>query len=77
MAGEFEGRMDPCVCMAESLCCPPETTVMLFIGCFVTEKTKISKKKKKPRGSNLLPTKWKINYIPTKSPKEILTYSGR
>ena len=28
MGGESGGRMDPggdCVCMAESLCCPPET----------------------------------------------------
>ena len=26
------GRMDTCKCMAESLCCPPETTTTLFIG---------------------------------------------
>ena len=25
-------RMDTCKCMAESLCCPPETTTTLFIG---------------------------------------------
>ena len=24
MGGEF-GRVDTCICMAESLCCPPET----------------------------------------------------
>ena len=26
------GRMDPCICMAESLCCPPETITTLLIG---------------------------------------------
>ena len=26
------GRMDTCICMAESLCCSPETTTTLFIG---------------------------------------------
>ena len=25
-------RMDACICMAESLCCPPETITALFIG---------------------------------------------
>ena len=30
--GEW-GRMDPCVCMAESLCCSPETITALLIGC--------------------------------------------
>ena len=25
------GRMDTCICMAESLCCPPETITTLFI----------------------------------------------
>ena len=28
----FEGRMDTCICMAESLCCPPETITTLLIG---------------------------------------------
>ena len=27
IGGEFVRRMDPCVCMAEPLCCPPEITV--------------------------------------------------
>ena len=27
-----EGSTDTCVCLAESLCCPPETTVTLLIG---------------------------------------------
>ena len=26
------GRMDTCICMAESLCCAPETITTLFIG---------------------------------------------
>ena len=26
------GRKDPCICMAESLCCPPETITTLLIG---------------------------------------------
>ena len=25
------GRMDRCICMAESLCCPPETIIRLLI----------------------------------------------
>ena len=27
------GRMDTCICMAESLCCAPETITTLLIGC--------------------------------------------
>ena len=27
-----EGRMDTCICTAESLCCPPETITTLLIG---------------------------------------------
>ena len=26
------GRMDTCMCMAESLCCSPETIIILLIG---------------------------------------------
>ena len=26
------GRLDTCICMAEYLCCPPETITTLFIG---------------------------------------------
>ena len=26
------GRMETCICMAESLCCPPETVTTLLIG---------------------------------------------
>ena len=36
------GRMDTCICMAESLYCPPEAIMMLLTGY-----TSIQKKKKK------------------------------
>ena len=29
---EAWGRMDPCMCVAESLCCPPETITTLFVN---------------------------------------------
>ena len=32
MGGEFGGRMDTCTCIAESLCCLPETITTLLIG---------------------------------------------
>ena len=31
MGGEFEGKMDACICMAESLYCSPETITTLLI----------------------------------------------
>ena len=31
------GRMDTCICVAESLPCLPETTTILLIGCFVVQ----------------------------------------
>ena len=30
MGGEFGERMDTCICMAESLCSPPETITLLI-----------------------------------------------
>ena len=30
MGGEFGGRMDTCICMAECLCCPSETITTLY-----------------------------------------------
>ena len=30
VGGEFGGRMDTCMCMAESFCCPPETITLLI-----------------------------------------------
>ena len=32
MGGEFVGRMNTCVCMAESLCSSPETITTLFVN---------------------------------------------
>ena len=32
MGEEFAGRLDTCVCMAASLCCPPETITTLLIS---------------------------------------------
>ena len=29
---EVWGRMDTCICLAESLCCPPEAITTLLIG---------------------------------------------
>ena len=42
------GRMDICLCMAESLCCSPETTTTLLIGytTIQNKKFKVWKKKK-------------------------------
>ena len=34
------GRMDTCICMAESLCCSPETTTALLIGYALIQNTK-------------------------------------
>ena len=52
----FGGRMDTCVCRAESLCCPPETITTLLIGytpvqnVFGVKKLKFKGKKKKKGG---------------------------
>ena len=32
MGEEFGGRIDTCVCMAESLCCSPEIITVLFVN---------------------------------------------
>ena len=37
-------RMDPCVCIPESLCCPPETTTTLLIGYPSVQNEKFSLK---------------------------------
>ena len=49
---EVWGRMDTCICMAESLQCPPETTTLLISyalkqNAFGVKKIKIFKKGKK------------------------------
>ena len=32
MGGGFWGRMDPCICLAESLCCTPETITTFLVS---------------------------------------------
>ena len=49
------GRMDTCICMAESLCCPPETIITLLIGY-----TRISEKAMAPHSRTLA---WKIPWM--------------
>ena len=44
------GRMDTCVCVAESLCCPPKSIITLLIGY-----TPIQKKKNKPASLSCQP----------------------
>ena len=45
------GRMDTCICMAEFLCCLPETITTLLISLF---QYKIKSKKKKINVKNTL-----------------------
>ena len=40
-------RMDTCIWMAESLCCPPEIIATLFIGYTSIQDKKFKVKKKK------------------------------
>ena len=49
------GSMDTCICMAESLCCPPETIITLLIGY-----TRISEKAMAPHSSTLA---WKVPWM--------------
>ena len=35
------GRMDTCMCMAESLCCPPETITTLLISYTMIQNKKV------------------------------------
>ena len=42
------GRMDTCICMAESLFCSPETITTLLIG-YTTIQNKVFKKLKKKK----------------------------
>ena len=42
MGGESGGRVDTCICMAESLCCPPETMTMLLIGYTLIQNKKLN-----------------------------------
>ena len=40
MGGEIGGRIGTCVCMAESLCCSPETITTLLISYIPIQKEK-------------------------------------
>ena len=42
--GGVWGRMDTCICMTESLCCPPETITTLLIGYTATQNKKLKNK---------------------------------
>ena len=41
------GRIDICICIAESFFCPPETITILLIGCTPKQNKKFNKKRKK------------------------------
>ena len=44
------GRMDTCMCMAESLCCPPETiTTLLIVYTTIQNVSDVKKKFKKKK----------------------------
>ena len=50
LGGSFDrrgvwGRMNTCICMAESLCCSPETITTLLIGYTPIKNKKLKKKK--------------------------------
>ena len=54
MGGDFGGKMDTRVCMAESLCCPPEATTTSLTGYTPIQNKKLKKEKDRtpPRDSD-------------------------
>ena len=48
------GRMDTCMCMAESFCCVPETITMLLTDYTQIQNKKLEKKERKPNNTNCL-----------------------
>ena len=46
MGGEFAGRTDTHICVAESHHCPPETITTLLIGYSLINKNEIKKERK-------------------------------
>ena len=60
------GRMDTCICMAESLGCSPETITTLLIGCTPVQNTK--RKKNYRKISAISATIWKPNNTPPTNP---------
>ena len=62
---EVWGRMDTCICLIESLCCPYETIKALLTGYTPVQNKKLKKKKK---------TKTKKKNTKHKKQKTSLTY---
>ena len=50
-------EMDTCICMAESLCCPPETITALLIGYTPIQNKKVLKNKIWEKKRMFLPDK--------------------
>ena len=50
--GRARGRTDTCICMAESLCCPPETIITLLTGYPPVQKKTFKAWGKKKRRTN-------------------------
>ena len=65
---EFCGRMDTCVCMAESLCYPPETIIILLISYTPTQNKKL-KKNIGPQNSTKITLYSKVFSDPTRKSK--------
>ena len=51
---EVWGRMDTCICLAESHYCPPETITRLLIGYTPIQNKKLKKSKTQPLSHTLL-----------------------
>ena len=56
MGEEFGGRMDTCICMAESLGCSLETTVTLLISYYLLQNKQFKVRKKKTFEQRVLPS---------------------
>ena len=57
--------MDTCICMAESICSPPETITTLLIVYTPIQNKKLKKKKQTEKNSK----KIKINYLESRTEK--------
>ena len=81
MGAEFGGRMDTCIGMAESLCCPPETITTLLTGYTPIQNKKFNLKRERERAllainvcpvlfyvtdpQNAVPNQWHQQYLST------------
>ena len=63
IGGEFGGRMDTCICMAESLCSPHETITTLLINCSPIENKIFKKQTKNKRRKKKKQANKKLNEI--------------